>query len=236
MQPRISVVCPVYNQPHLISNAIMSIRNQTIDNWELIIVNDGSSDKQGLINVIERFDDPRIRLFHFEQNHGLVTARNFGNQQAKADIIAIQDADDLSMPNRLEKCLFEMNNADVIIHGAVINMWDKQFNCISRKYLPPGRISKSEILNGQNLTGWPIFRKKVWQEKPFRIETQYAYDHMMHLDWLYSDFRYRAVYEILYEYVRTENSASQIFERDGRRKQSMDEIKRLMKKEYGIKM
>lgn len=233
--PIISAVMPHFNQSHLVSNAVMSILNQTIQDWELIIVDDGSEQNHWnkLRYALEQFNDSRIKMYSFEFNHGLVEARTYGNQLSQTEIIAVQDADDLSLPDRFEKCLKAIEDADVVIHGAYINMWDTKFNCITRKYLPPGNPDKKEILKGQNLTGWPIFRKNVWKEKPYRKETEYMYDWSCHLDWLFSGYTYKAINEGLYEYVRHENSASITFEKDGRRAKSREQIKTIMKKEYG---
>ena len=230
-KPKISVVMPAFNAAKTIANAIMSILNQTEQDFELVIIDDGSTDNTE--KVIAQFKDERIRYYAFP-HRGLVHARNTGNSLAKADVIAIQDADDLSLPRRLEICWEYLNTGfDVVIHGAMINMWDTQYQCISRKYLPPGdQFDVAGLLNGQTLTGWPVFKKSVWEAKPFRYETQYAYDWMMHLDWILNLFRYAATDEVLYEYVRQQGSASQIFERDGRRAESMKKIKEILKNEY----
>src|SRR3990167_4774329 len=230
----VSVVMPHYNQSHLIGNAINSIRNQTMEDWELIVVDDGSQKFHlDLIRtLLEKFNDKRI-IFCPMVHGGLVAARNYGNTVARADIIAVQDADDLSMPDRLEKCIGKLKWADVVYHGAYINMWDAGVSAIGRKYLPAESFDKKRLLSGQYIPGWPIYRKSVWGKKPFRIETQFLYDWMMCLDWAYSGFKFASLNLGLYEYVRQENSASITFERDGRREQSRKEIIRIMKEEYG---
>jgi len=245
-KPKVSVVMPVFNQTHLISNAIQSILNQTMQNWELIIVDDGSQQNVpvfyaqtgvtkyvSLVDIVNSFKDERIFL-HWQPHQGLVAARNAGNSIAKADVIAVQDADDLSMPDRLEKCLNWINKGyDVVYHGAYINMWEKEKFCITRKYMPAYKFSKKFLLTSQYITGWPVYKKKCWVKKPFREETQFAYDWMMFLDWAFSGFKFKDLDEGLYEYVRHENSASITFERDGRRQESMKKIKEILHKEYG---
>ena len=111
-------------------------------------------------------------------------------------------------------------------------MWDSTLNCIGRKYLPADQPDRKRLLEGQYIPGWPMFRKKVWEQKRFRLETQYAYDWMMYLDWLFSNFKFKAINEGLYEYVRHENSASINFEKLGWRQGSMQKIKTIMKEEY----
>ncbi len=227
---RISVVMPVYNQAHLVSNAINSILNQTHRDFELIIVDDGSTDN--LVGILAKFKDSRIILAH-QKHSGLVDARNNGTSIAHSEIIAIQDADDLSMPDRLEKCIKAIKEgSDVVYHGAYINMWDNQFQCIGRKYLEAKPFNKYQLLQGQYIPGWLVFRKKVWEAKRFRKETEYMYDWMMCLDWAFSNYKFKAINEGLYEYVRHENSASIQFEKDGSRLQSYIKIKEIMKDEY----
>ena len=181
---------------------------------------------------VNKFKDQRIRYFPIP-HCGLVNARNIGNALAQADIIVLQDADDLSMPDRLEKCFKAIKEADVVYHGLYVNMWDKQFNCIGREYVSAQPFNKWKLLQGQYIPGACVFRKKCWEKKPFRMETQFAFDYMMHLDFAFSGFKYKALNEGLYEYVRHENSASIIYEKDGRRKQSMEAIKKIVQEEYG---
>ncbi|ERT03813.1 glycosyl transferase 2 family protein, partial [Lyngbya aestuarii BL J] len=99
--PRVSVVIPTYNQATYISQAIDSVLNQTYQYFEIIIVNDGSSD-QTVDKILEN-NDPRIRLFSFEQNQGESVATNYGIQQARGELIAILHSDDVFVPQKLEK-------------------------------------------------------------------------------------------------------------------------------------
>lgn len=235
MQPVLSVVMPAYNAEKTILNAMMSIKNQTFQDWELIIIDDGSTDDT--LFEASKFAalDNRIKVIN-QHHEGIAGARNEGCSLAKSKIIVTQDADDLSLPDRLEKVKQTMDTHifDVIYHGAYLNMWDKGFNCITRKYLPAIPFEKEKLLEGQYTNGWYIFRKFVWEQKPFRMETQYAYDYMAILDWAYSGITIGALNIGLYEYVRHDNSASIWFEKEGLRKQSMDDIHKIMEKEYGV--
>src|SRR5882757_4513740 len=109
--PKFSVVMPVYNSAKTLAGAINSILKQSYRFWELIIVDDGSIDNPKAI--VDRFKDKRIRFFRIE-HEGLVFARNYGNSNAKGSWIVIQDADDLSLPDRLEKLLPYTDDYDVI--------------------------------------------------------------------------------------------------------------------------
>jgi glycosyltransferase involved in cell wall biosynthesis len=94
----ISVMMPVYNGEKYIRQAIESLFAQSCTNWELIVVNDGSTDRT--VEILGEFDDPRIRVFH-QQNTGEAGARNTALEQLKGEILAFLDADDQFLPDHL---------------------------------------------------------------------------------------------------------------------------------------
>ena len=91
MNPMVSVVMPLYNKEGEIERAIRSALNQVISNFELIIINDGSTDRS--VEIAKSFSDPRLRIVH-QANAGVSTARNRGISEAKSELIAFLDADD----------------------------------------------------------------------------------------------------------------------------------------------
>lgn len=100
MPPFISVVLPVYNASIFIAEAINSILEQTFKDFELIIVNDGSTDNSQ--SIIDSFDDSRIRVFQ-KTNTGLIDSLNLAISHSRGIWIARMDADDISAPNRFEE-------------------------------------------------------------------------------------------------------------------------------------
>ncbi len=90
--PKITVIIPVYNREKHIKNCLEIITNQTYNNLEIIVVNDGSSDNS--VNIIETFTDERIRLIHHQKNQGLSAARNTGIDNATGKYIHFMDDDD----------------------------------------------------------------------------------------------------------------------------------------------
>ncbi|MFC5711771.1 glycosyltransferase family 2 protein [Thalassorhabdus alkalitolerans] len=98
----ISVVMAVYNEETYVAEAVSSILNQTYKNFEFIIVNDGSTDNTK--SILEQYKDSRIKILELPKNIGVANARNIGVKNAIGDWIAVQDADDVSLPNRLEEC------------------------------------------------------------------------------------------------------------------------------------
>ena len=98
-QPRISVVMPVWNGEKYLAAAVDGILNQTFRDFEFIIVDDGSTD--GTAKILASYHDARLRIFRLD-HAGIVVALNFGLAQARGAWIARQDADDISLPHRLE--------------------------------------------------------------------------------------------------------------------------------------
>jgi len=96
--PFFSVVISLYNKENYIENTLKSVLNQTFDDYEIIIVNDGSTDKSE--EIVLKFDDQRIKYFS-KTNEGVSVARNFGIEKARSNYIAFLDADDLWKPNHL---------------------------------------------------------------------------------------------------------------------------------------
>lgn len=99
-QPDVSVLMPAHNVEEFIAEAIQSILSQTLINFELIVLDDGSIDKTR--TVIDQFNDPRITKIYWDKNNGLVSARRKLVELAKGSFIAFLDADDIANPERLQ--------------------------------------------------------------------------------------------------------------------------------------
>ena len=97
--PLISIVVPLYNKEHEVERSIRSVLAQTVDDYELIVVNDGSTDKGP--KIAGKIKDPRIRIIH-QSNGGVSAARNRGIEEVKSDLIAFLDADDEWLPDFLQ--------------------------------------------------------------------------------------------------------------------------------------
>ena len=98
--PVVSVVIPAYNVSRFIDDAIQCVLAQTFTDFELIIVNDGSTDDT--LARCQRYDDPRIRVVD-QQNRGLAGARNSGIREARGEFVALLDADDLWLDTKLAR-------------------------------------------------------------------------------------------------------------------------------------
>ena len=118
--PKISVVMPCYNEETNVGSAIESILSQTFQDIELIIIDDCSTDKT--YEILEKYEerDSRIRVFRNSVNMGVAESANIGIKNSKGDYIARMDADDVSLPKRLEKQYQYMKeNKNTILLGTL---------------------------------------------------------------------------------------------------------------------
>jgi glycosyltransferase involved in cell wall biosynthesis len=99
--PKITVLMPVYNGEKHLAQAVDSILSQTYSDFEFLIINDGSSD--GSVDIINLYNDTRVRLLSNNQNLGLIATLNKGIDLARGEYIARMDCDDISLPKRLAK-------------------------------------------------------------------------------------------------------------------------------------
>lgn len=114
----------VYNGQKYLAEAVDSILNQTFTNFEFLIINDGSTDNSR--EIILSFDDPRIRIVDNPDNIGLARSLNRGLQLAQGELIARQDADDISYPNRIEQQFrFLEMHPEVILLGTGVRTIDE---------------------------------------------------------------------------------------------------------------
>src|SRR2546426_3494714 len=97
--PVVTVLMPVYNGARFLANAMNSVLGQTFGNFELLAINDGSSDKTA--EILASCRDPRLRIVDNGRNLGLIASLNKGLDLARGDYIARMDADDVCYPNRL---------------------------------------------------------------------------------------------------------------------------------------
>ena len=160
--PTVSVIIPTYNRVHLIRRAIQSVLNQTYQDFEVIIVDDGSTDNTE--EVVKSFNDPRIRYIRHEKNKGAATARNTGIKAARGKFIAFQDSDDEWLPEKLEKQMKVFENTPAKVGVVYTGFWKIENN--KKIYIPfswvkqkEGNIHK-ELLKGNFVTTQSIVARK----------------------------------------------------------------------------
>jgi glycosyltransferase involved in cell wall biosynthesis len=130
----ISIIMPAYNAERFIAEAIQSVLDQDHRNWELIVVNDGSTDRTGAI--AGSFKDDRIRVIH-QSNKGIGAARNRGLDEIQGDLLATLDADDVLPPSSLSSRLavLKAHPGTSFADGACVVM-DRTLDRVIRQYVP----------------------------------------------------------------------------------------------------
>ncbi|MGD2183358.1 glycosyltransferase [Lusitaniella coriacea] len=163
--PAISIVIPVYNGSITIQETIESVLNQTFQDIEILIINDGSNDKT--LEVISKFEDPRIQVFSYS-NAGLAVSRNRGIAKATGDYIAFLDADDLWTPDKLQAQWQELQeNPDAAVAYSWTDYIDEssQFLFSGRRTslsgdVYPELLVRNLLENGSN----PLIRQQALKE------------------------------------------------------------------------
>lgn len=109
--PTVSVITPVYNRAHTIHAAVASVLTQNFQDYEFLIVDDGSTDNlnASLASIV----DPRVRLISHTENRGAAAARNTGVMEAKGQYVAFLDSDDQWLPEKLERQLAFMRSSEI---------------------------------------------------------------------------------------------------------------------------
>lgn len=148
--PRVSVVVPAYNCAALIGETLDSVSAQTFENYEIILVNDGSPDTEKLETALENYYD---RIIYIRQkNGGTASARNTGIDTARGEFIAFLDGDDIWLPEYLDAQLsaLEEKNCDMIYADARLfgNLRDKSETYMVRSP-SNGAVTTESLLNGQ---------------------------------------------------------------------------------------
>ncbi len=178
MKPKVSVLMPVYNSGPFIKAAIESILSQTYLDFELIIINDGSTDESK--QVIETFNDKRIRYIENEQNLGIIKSRNKGLQLVQGIYIANMDSDDISMPTRLEKQVnFLEQHPEVSILATKlilineddieIGFWPEDINCTTKQQI-------KQTLPKINCVGQPTVMMRTNIVKPISYNKNFLHN------------------------------------------------------------
>lgn len=141
----VSVIMPSYNTAPYIEETIQSVLNQTYTNWELIIVDDCSTDNTD--EVLETIKDDRIRYFKNEKNSGAAVSRNKALREAKGQWIAYLDSDDLWMPEKLEKQIRFMEENGYIFSYTNYEEIDVDGYKTGVKVTGPKKITKTGMFN-----------------------------------------------------------------------------------------
>lgn len=200
--PKVSVIIPCYNHGKYIDTAVDSILNQTFQDFEIIIVNDGSTE-EFTNNKLDNYNKPKTKVIT-KQNGGLPAARNTGIENAKGKYICTLDSDDYFACTFLEKAVKILDENETV---GIVTSYVQMFEKSNSIWKPKGGGVENFFLNN-NSTASCLLKKSIWQEIK-------GYDEKMikgYEDW---DFNIRVtskgynvyvINEILFYYRITDNS------------------------------
>lgn len=146
MKVLVSIIMPNYNSEKYIVETIESVRSQTLQDWEMVIVDDCSID--GSVEIAQRFTeiDERISLIRFKSNLGVAMARNRAIAAARGRYIAFLDSDDLWKPEKLEKQIAFMEHKKYALTYSGYDLIDEAGNYYGVTFCPPSRVSYDNML------------------------------------------------------------------------------------------
>lgn len=146
MSNLVSIITPSYNSSKFISSTINSVLEQTYLNWEMIIIDDCSNDNSNEIIGTYCKKDDRIKLIRLNKNVGPAIARNIGIELATGKYIAFLDADDLWLPNKLEKQIQFMEKTDVLLCYSSYYIINENDKIIDQFIIPLKKIKYKDLL------------------------------------------------------------------------------------------
>lgn len=188
---------PVYNSVAFVHEAVKSIIEQTFSDFELIVIDDGCTDDS--INIVEAFNDPRIRILKNQRNSGIVYSRNKGNEAARGRYIAPFDSDDIARNDKFEKQIaFLEKNPSFGMLGSWANLIDENGKRLRKKWklnAPPERIPAILLFRNYFVQSAVVIRREALPEGNYTPGYDVVEDYKMWIDiaryhkvWNYPDY------------------------------------------------
>mgnify|MGYP001161474209 CR=1 FL=1 len=206
----LSVLIPVYNQEDFLEEAISSVLNQSFKDFELVLINDGSTDKTA--KIIKSFNDSRVKM-HSTSNNGVVSALNYGLRICSTNIIARFDADDIMLPDRLKIQYKFFTENNLILVGSNALIIDSNGNIVRKSNLP---LKHNEINSNMLNMAPSIFhpsvmfnKKKIMEYGGYNFNAKYVEDYDLWL-FLSKKGRFANINEPLIKYRVHESGISRV--------------------------
>ncbi|GAB3680128.1 glycosyltransferase family 2 protein [Salinisphaera aquimarina] len=207
--PKVTVLIPVYNRVRFIGDAIDSVLAQTFDDFELLLVDDGSTD--GSQDTIRAHADPRIRLIENPRNLGIAATRNRGIEAARGEYLAFLDSDDRALPDRLARQVaFLDTHPDFAAVGSWIRWIDDSGATrgrTKRKAADPDQIAAERLFRSCLENSTATARTAVLKAYPHREDYRLGSDYDL---WarIAADYRLAALPQVLVERRQHDSQAS----------------------------
>lgn len=206
--PLVSVITPAYNAERFIAETIESVIDQTYTNWEMIVVDDQSTDDTAAIVESHAEKDERIRFVQLEKNSGSAVARNTAMDHAKGKYLAFLDSDDLWMPNKLERQVAFMQEKDIAFSFTKYVRMHEDGTLTRAITNAPERVGYERLMKHCVIGCLTVMldREKIGEERMVNIRTRQDYAFWLNLT--KKGFYAYGLPEVLAKYRLVENSIS----------------------------
>lgn len=208
MNNLVSVIMPIYNCENFIGYAVESVINQTYDSWELILVDDASTDNS--FDIIKKYanKDSRIRFIRFNKNSGAAVARNKAIEVAKGRFIAFLDCDDMWKKEKLEKQIKFMVDNDIAFSYSNFEVVSEDGKNLNKLISPKNELDYKKMLKGNSIGCLTVIidKDKIGEFKMPLIKK--GQDYATWLSILKEGYKAHKIDESLAVYRRRKNSLS----------------------------
>ena len=180
---KVSILMTVYNHQRYVYKSIKSILNQSYNNFEFIIINNGSSDSS--LDIIKKFKDKRIKIYNLKKNIGRTECLNFGLKKCKGKFIAIQDSDDVSKKNRiLTQINYLKKNKEISLVGSGYDIIDQKGKILRTEKLKVDLSTNPKLIVFKNIIGHStvMYKKDIIKfTRGYPSDFVYAQDYAFYL-------------------------------------------------------
>lgn len=204
---KVSFIISVFNSSHLIQNSLQSILNQTYKNIEILVIDDGSTDKSYKILKSIEASNSNVKLFKNNENLGLTKSLNKLIDHCEGEIIARQDIDDFSKPKRIEKQVHEINKLNLDFCLTRARRLDNNKLIPKYSFLLPDKFVmkyKNPFIHGT----LAIKKEALLSVGKYNKKFYYAQDYKLFSDMISKNLKYKVINEPLYYLNMIDNLSS----------------------------
>jgi len=204
----VSIITPVYNGEKYIEECIKSVLNQSYENTEMIIIDDGSTDNSE--NIIKKYTEsfPFIKYIKCNKNNGVWAARNIGLENANGRFISFLDADDLYKKNKIKNQVNFMLNNNYSFTYTAYDLIDENSTSLNKVIKPKRYEDYEKLLKGNDIGCLTVMIDRLKIDTPIRFENYHHEDFVLWLKILKNNVVAYGLDEVLASYRKSNSSLS----------------------------
>ncbi|WP_332021804.1 glycosyltransferase family 2 protein [Kaistella sp.] len=235
----ISIIIPIYNAEQYLYDCLNSVLNQTYSGFEVILINDGSTDSSGKICDEYALEDTRVKVFH-KENGGVSAARNLGISKSKGDWIAFVDSDDRILPQFLEELIGHVDpDTDAVMQGFKRINKDKEILVDCGNHILMREINNAFLFEELRIFDFGFVASKLYKKSIvdnfsilFPEQTSHAEDLIFFLKYLFYSKKIRIQQIHNYEYFNRGDSLTSTFQKPEVYYYQYNLLKEVLKEKY----